>query len=110
MLILYSQPEIQLKPFPRTPKIPFGTLYPKIAPLAIDLLEKLLQFDPSRRLSCDEALQHPYFTQSQSDMAQPGSGQQHYVDERAQLQAHQQAQQQAQQQALQQQQYTGRGY
>lgn len=104
-----QQPEIQLKPFPRTPKIPFGTLYPKIAPLAIDLLEKLLQFDPSRRLSCDEALQHPYFTSSQPDAPQPGSAHQYAMDERAQLQAQQQAQQQQQQQQ-QQQMYAGRGY
>jgi serine/threonine protein kinase len=30
--------------------------------LALDLLEKLLQFDPARRMTCDEALQHAYFT------------------------------------------------
>ncbi|SRR6266702_8894375 len=30
--------------------------------LAIDLLERLLQFDPAKRITAAEALQHPYFT------------------------------------------------
>jgi serine/threonine protein kinase len=29
--------------------------------LAIDLLERLLRFDPSARIQVDEALEHPYF-------------------------------------------------
>lgn len=28
-----KQPEIQLRPFPRTPKIPFSSMYPNVAPL-----------------------------------------------------------------------------
>ena len=31
---------------------------------AIDLLERLLQFDPSKRITAAEALTHPYFTSS----------------------------------------------
>jgi serine/threonine protein kinase len=30
--------------------------------VAIDLLERLLQFDPSKRITAAEALQHSYFT------------------------------------------------
>ena len=30
-------------------------------PLAIDLTDKLLQLDPSRRWSAERALEHPYF-------------------------------------------------
>lgn len=78
------QPEIQLRPFPRTPKIPFSSMYPKVAPLALDLLEKLLQFDPSRRLTCEEALNHPYFT-SGPTVGNPNPTGQYSMEERAQI-------------------------
>lgn len=41
--------------------------YPKIltstnsTPLAVDLLNRMLQYEPSRRISARDALQHPYF-------------------------------------------------
>ncbi|KAH9440837.1 hypothetical protein Pst134EA_032992 [Puccinia striiformis f. sp. tritici] len=56
-----ESPEIQLRPFPRVAKISFQSLYPKAHPLAADLLERLLKFDPSQRLSCEDALTHQYF-------------------------------------------------
>lgn len=92
MLVLISrpQPEIQIRPFPRMPKVPFQQLYPKAHPLAIDLLEMLLKFDPTQRISADEALRHPYFTTSHAISGQQGQGQQQ------QQQAQQQAQAQAQ--------------
>ncbi|KAK6125651.1 hypothetical protein DH2020_040600 [Rehmannia glutinosa] len=42
--------------------IDFCRLYPKADPLAIDLLEKLLVFDPSKRITATEALCHPYMS------------------------------------------------
>lgn len=78
------QPEVQLRPFPRMPKIPWTSLYPKASPQgerfstltvrsthadwsppppsALDLLDRLLQFDPARRLDCTSALHHAYFS------------------------------------------------
>ncbi|CAL1696656.1 unnamed protein product [Somion occarium] len=50
------------KQYPRYPKIPFQQVLPKASPQAIDLLERLLQFDPNKRISAAEALNHPYFT------------------------------------------------
>ncbi|KNZ54508.1 CMGC/CDK/CDK5 protein kinase [Puccinia sorghi] len=59
------KPEIQLRPFPRVARISFQSLYPKAHPLGeprtADLLERLLKFDPSQRLSCEDALNHQYF-------------------------------------------------
>jgi serine/threonine protein kinase len=31
--------------------------------LALDLLEKLLTFDPTSRINAEQALEHPYFEQ-----------------------------------------------
>jgi len=49
-----------IRSLPKTPKIPFSQLYPKATPLALDLLEKLLKFDPAERITVEEALAHPY--------------------------------------------------
>lgn len=38
----------------------FTQLYPNANPLAIDLLQKMLMFNPDQRISVDSALEHPY--------------------------------------------------
>lgn len=50
-------------------KTPFAELYPAANPGAIDLIEKLLQFDPEARPSADECIEHPYlrFVRSYED-------------------------------------------
>lgn len=49
-----------IKGLEKKPKIPFSKLYPEANPLAIDLMDKMLAFDPRKRISVDEALKHPY--------------------------------------------------
>jgi mitogen-activated protein kinase 7 len=49
-----------IRSLPVKPRIPFQQLYPSANPLALDLLERMLAFDPAVRITCDEALQHPY--------------------------------------------------
>ncbi|KAG8930921.1 Mitogen-activated protein kinase [Tulasnella sp. 418] len=51
-----------IRSLPIKPRIPFSSLYPQANPQAIDLLSKLLAFDPAKRISCEEALQHPYLS------------------------------------------------
>ncbi|XP_042478590.1 mitogen-activated protein kinase homolog NTF3-like [Macadamia integrifolia] len=51
-----------IKTLPFSPGTPFSQLYPNANPLAIDLLQRMLVFDPSKRISVTEALQHPYLS------------------------------------------------
>lgn len=44
----------------RRPKVPFSSLYKNANPQALDLMEKMLKFDPNQRISVEEALRHPY--------------------------------------------------
>lgn len=51
---------------PKTTTPPSRTLQqllPQANPLALDLLSKLLELDPSRRLTAAAAMEHPYFAQ-----------------------------------------------
>lgn len=48
----------------RRPKISFTELYPNANLQAIDLLEKLLVYDPKKRITTTEALRHPYLKEA----------------------------------------------
>jgi len=47
--------------FPQHPAQPLSKLYPQLEPSGLDLMEKMLQYEPSRRISAKNALTHPYF-------------------------------------------------
>jgi mitogen-activated protein kinase 7 len=49
-----------IRSLPIKPRVRFERIYPQATPLALDLLQKLLCFDPAKRISCNEALEHPY--------------------------------------------------
>nr|GMD63425.1 mitogen-activated protein kinase 7 [Ipomoea batatas] len=51
---------IRSLPFSRGPH--FSSLFPEADPLALDLLQKMLVFDPSKRITVSQALYHPYLT------------------------------------------------
>ncbi|SAM02626.1 hypothetical protein [Absidia glauca] len=41
--------------------IPLESILPKLDPLGIDLLKKLLEYPPEKRIAASDAIQHPYF-------------------------------------------------
>ena len=49
-----------IRSLPFKKKIPMKVMFPKTSDLALDLLEKLLAFNPVKRITVEEALKHPY--------------------------------------------------
>ncbi|KAL0084033.1 hypothetical protein F4703DRAFT_1737643 [Phycomyces blakesleeanus] len=49
-----------IRSLPFKKRIPFARLFPEASAQAVDLLEKLLSFNPDRRITVEEALKHPY--------------------------------------------------
>jgi cell division cycle 2-like len=63
-----SWPEYSSLPLAKTIRLPspqphqFRQKFPYLTVAGIDLLSSLLTYDPERRISAEEALQHPYFS------------------------------------------------
>jgi len=50
-----------IKSLPKRSKQSWQSLYPKANPLALDLISKMLTFNPDKRYTVEECLAHPYF-------------------------------------------------
>lgn len=60
-----------MKSLPKRTKLPLKNLYPDANPVALDLLEKMLVFNPDKRYTAEECLGHPYFEEYHSPEAEP---------------------------------------
>ena len=60
---LSLQARSYLQSLPNKPKVPWTKLYPNADPKALDLLDKMLTFNPHKRITVEEALAHPYLEQ-----------------------------------------------
>ncbi|XP_029633024.1 mitogen-activated protein kinase 1 [Octopus bimaculoides] len=52
-----------IQALPYKPKIPWCSLFQKADPKALDLLDKMLTFNPNNRITVEMALAHPYLEQ-----------------------------------------------
>lgn len=52
-----------MQSLPFKPKVPWTKLYPDADPKALDLLDKMLTFNPHKRIEVEDALAHPYLEQ-----------------------------------------------
>lgn len=51
--------------------VPLSDKFPRASNLAVDLLEKLLAFNPDNRVTAAEALQHPYLKRYHDEADEP---------------------------------------
>lgn len=61
--IIYLQARNYLQSLPYKPKVPWTSLFPNADPRALDLLDKMLTFNPNKRIVVEDALAHPYLEQ-----------------------------------------------
>lgn len=60
-----------IKSLPRRNKQLWSSLYPKANPVALDLLSKMLVFNPTKRYTVQQCLAHPYFEGLHDENAEP---------------------------------------
>jgi len=62
-----------IRSLPHHPRVDFAKLYPSSSPLAVDLIDKMLVFDPSKRITVEEALEHPYLASLHDAQDEPAA-------------------------------------
>lgn len=61
--IINEKARSYLQSLPFKPTVPWIKLFPNADPKALDLLGKMLTFNPHKRITVEEALAHPYLEQ-----------------------------------------------
>ncbi|KAH0790206.1 CMGC family protein kinase [Histomonas meleagridis] len=60
-----------MQSLPFKPKVPFGLLFPGLDPVIVDILEKMLTWNPKKRITVEEALEHPFLQQLHDPFDEP---------------------------------------
>lgn len=56
-----AKAQAYIRALPYTHRVDFARLFPRASPMALDLLQQMLAFNPEKRIAVNEALAHPYF-------------------------------------------------
>ncbi|KAG2526463.1 hypothetical protein JM18_003867 [Phytophthora kernoviae] len=62
-----------LESLPTPKQKPLEEFFPKASPEALDLIKQCFWFDPSKRISCIDALKHPYVAQFHNEKDEPSA-------------------------------------
>lgn len=60
-----------LHQLPRHTKQPLAARFPHLPPLAVDLIESMLTYNPTQRITAEEALAHPYLSELHDETDEP---------------------------------------
>jgi len=60
-----------IKSLPNTARCSFQKLFPNASARAVDLVDKMLVFDPAKRITVEEALTHPYLESLHDEVDEP---------------------------------------
>ncbi|EFJ31695.1 hypothetical protein SELMODRAFT_449429 [Selaginella moellendorffii] len=71
--ILSNKARSYIRSLPFAPKIPLERLYPRANPLALNLIDQMLVFDPKKRLTVTDALEHPYLSMLHDAALEPSA-------------------------------------
>ncbi|KAK7490710.1 hypothetical protein BaRGS_00018127 [Batillaria attramentaria] len=63
MCIINDKARGYIQSLPLKAKVPWKRMYTKADPKALDLLDKMLTFNPNKRINVEQALAHPYLEQ-----------------------------------------------
>ena len=69
-----------LHALPRFPRVDFATMYPEAPAEAVDLIDRMLAFDPSKRITVAQALAHPYLASLHDESDEPSVSRPFFFD------------------------------